>query len=128
MKQSDSRSGAHSQVTRAKADFAGRGETATLASVEAIPERIEESALESMYLVLVHNDDVTPYEYVVHILEHFFLLSDELAEHVAWTAHTEGSAVVIVRPRTEAIRLVILVNGRARLDGQPLTFSAEPER
>ncbi|GIK76160.1 MAG: hypothetical protein BroJett021_51480 [Chloroflexota bacterium] len=79
------------------------------------------------WYVLVHNDDVTPFEYVIKILLQVFLLSEEIAEHVAQTAHSEGQAVVVVRPRNEAERLVRVARARARLDGYPLTFSMEQE-
>ncbi len=82
---------------------------------------------ESRWYVVVHNDDVTPFDYVLHILTSLFLLSDELAEHVAQTAHSEGQAVVVVRPRPEAERLVKVALSRARLDGYPLSFTIEPE-
>ncbi len=44
--------------------------------------------------VLVHNDDETPFDYVIHTLSSVFMLSDELAEHIAATAHSNGAAVV----------------------------------
>ena len=79
------------------------------------------------WYVLIHNDDVTPFEYVIKILLQVFLLSEEIAEHVAQTAHNEGQAVVVVRPRNEAERLVKVARSRARLDGFPLSFSMEQE-
>jgi ATP-dependent Clp protease adaptor protein ClpS len=102
---------------------------------EAVPQPIttpertpaQDTALEPLYRVLIHNDDATPYEYVILILETVFMLSGEMAEHVTWVAHTEGQAVVVVRPRPEAERLVNVAHGRARGDGFPLTFTLEPE-
>jgi ATP-dependent Clp protease adaptor protein ClpS len=73
--------------------------------------------------VLIHNDDVTPFEYVIGILGALFLLSEEIAEHVAWTAHSKGSAVVVVRPRPEAEKLVLAACGRSQREGFPLTFT-----
>ncbi len=102
--------------------------TPIMLGAEAVPERVTESTFEPLYLVIVHNDDVTPFEYVLQILVRVFFLSDELAEHVAWTAHSEGQAVVIVRPRPEAERLIAVAHNRARLDNYPLAFSIEPER
>lgn len=67
---------------------------------------------ENRWYVVVHNDNVTPFDYVLHILTSLFLLSDELAEHVAQTAHSEGQAVVVVRPRprqNDSSRLPYLV-------------------
>ncbi len=84
-------------------------------------------ASDGHWLVLVHNDDVTPFEYVLRILTNLFLLSEEIAEHVAHTAHSDGQAIVVVRPRAEAERLVKVARARARLDGYPLTFTLEPE-
>ena len=82
---------------------------------------------EQRWYVVVHNDDVTPFDYVLRILTGLFLLSDEIAEHVATTAHSEGKAVVVVRPRPEAERLVKVSQSRARIDGFPLSFTIEPE-
>lgn len=79
-----------------------------------------------MCLVVIHNDDVTPYEYVIRLLGRVFMLSEEIADHVAWTAHTQGRAVVIVRPQPEAQKLVAAAHTAARLDGFPLTFTLEP--
>lgn len=86
-----------------------------------------EEQYERRWFVVIHNDDVTPFEYVIRILIGLFLLSEEIAEHVAQTAHTEGKAVVVVRPRAEAERLVKVARSKARIDGYPLTFSIEPE-
>jgi ATP-dependent Clp protease adaptor protein ClpS len=84
-----------------------------------------QAALEPLYRVLVHNDDVTPYDYVIAVLRTIFDLSHELAEHVTWVAHSTGVAYVLTRPRSEAERLVNKAHVAARLDGYPLTFSLE---
>ena len=86
-----------------------------------------ESELESLFRVLIHNDDVTPYDYVILVLGTIFNLSHEMAEHITWVAHTKGIARVVTRPRSEAERLVGKAHAAARLDGFPLTFSLEPE-
>lgn len=104
-------------------------ETITAPVIDPVIEPIEREddiiTLEPRYRVLIHNDDVTPYNYVIRILEEIFLLSEELAEHVAWTAHHEEVAVVVVRPRPEAEKLIKVARAQARLDGYPLTFSLE---
>ena len=100
-------------------------EAATLADLDIDLAGAEQH--EHRWYVLVHNDDVTPFEYVMRILTGLFLLSDEIAEHVATTAHSEGKAVVVVRPRPEAERLVKVALSRARIDGYPLSFTIEPE-
>jgi ATP-dependent Clp protease adaptor protein ClpS len=82
---------------------------------------------EPRYRVLIHNDDITPFDYVIDTLQNIFMLSEELADHIAYTAHTEGQAIVVVRPRVEAEKLIMLAHTQARLAGYPLTFSLEPE-
>jgi ATP-dependent Clp protease adaptor protein ClpS len=94
---------------------------------EPIEREEEDLRLEPPYRVLIHNDDVTPYDYVVRLLQHIFLLSEEMADHIAWTAHHEGLAVVVVRPRPEAEKLTKVARARAQLDGYPLTFTMEAD-
>ena len=93
----------------------------------ASPDVRPKTALEPLYRVLVHNDDVTPYDYVIAVLMTLFKLSHELAEHITWVAHTRGLARVVTRPRSEAQRLINRAHSVARQDGFPLTFSLEPE-
>jgi ATP-dependent Clp protease adaptor protein ClpS len=103
------------------------GEVAGVAVAEPTTGEEALQKLAPRYVIVIHNDDVTPFEYVLAILRRVFLLSEEIAEHIAMTAHTEGRAVVLVRPREEAKRLVDVAHSRARMDGFPLTFSMEPE-
>jgi ATP-dependent Clp protease adaptor protein ClpS len=84
-------------------------------------------ASEDLVRVVLHNDEVTPYDYVIEMLGSLFLVSEELADHIAWTAHNQGSAVVVVRPRGEAEKLAKVGCGRAKLDGFPLSFTLEQE-
>lgn len=86
-----------------------------------------ETTLEPLFRILIHNDDVTPYDYVILVLRTIFKLSHELAEHITWVAHNTGVARVVTRPRSEAQRLVDRAHTAARVDGYPLTFSLEPE-
>lgn len=83
---------------------------------------------EPRYRVIIHNDDVTTFDYVIDILSAIFMISSELAEHIAWTTHEQGAAIVVVRPRPEAEKLSKVANSRSRNDGFPLTFSVEPDK
>ena len=47
----------------------------------------------SMYRVLMLNDDYTPMEFVVHVLEHFFNKSHEEATQVMLHVHQKGAGV-----------------------------------
>jgi len=91
-------------------------------------EQADKSSDEHMALVIVHDDDETPFEYVTATLGDVFMLSEEMAEHIAWTAHTKGTAVVVVRPRREAETLAGAAQYRARSEGYPLTFSLQQGR
>jgi len=94
---------------------------------EEVTDRPPVDITAPLYKVLIHNDDVTPLDYVIRILRRIFMLSQELAEHVAETAHSDEVAIVVIRPRTEAEKLVGAARLQARADGYPLTFSLEPD-
>jgi ATP-dependent Clp protease adaptor protein ClpS len=85
------------------------------------------TALEPPWRVIIHNDDVTPFDFVIHVLITIFKLSQEIAEHVTLTAHITGRAHVVTRPKREAETLVAKAHFAARLEDFPLTFTVEPE-
>lgn len=78
-------------------------------------------------VVVIHNDDRTPMDFVIVILFTLFNLSSELAEHVMWEAHFKGHAPVVSLARPEAQRLVNKAHSIARKAGYPLTFTVENE-
>lgn len=96
---------------------------------ETTPDVIEirDTEQEPPYRILIHNDDVTTFDFVIRVLRRIFKLSGEVAEHIALTAHIKGVALVAVRPKSEAERLVKQAHLAARLEGYPLTFTIEPE-
>lgn len=82
--------------------------------------------LERLHRVLVHNDDFTPYDFVIVILIRFFKLDANEAERITWAAHSTGIALVAILPLKEAQRRVGQAHFAASLEGFPLTFSIEP--
>jgi ATP-dependent Clp protease adaptor protein ClpS len=96
-------------------------------AIQPIVRQGQDTRLEPRYRILIHNDDITPFDYVIRILERVFALSEELADHVAMTAHEEGVAIVLVRPRIEAEKLITMAHTAAHMDGYPLAFTMEPE-
>ncbi len=86
-----------------------------------------EVAVEGKWKIFIHNDDVTPYDFVILVLRRIFRLSSELAEHVTMQAHTQGIAPVCTRPRSEAERLITEAHTASRVNGYPLTFTMEPK-
>jgi ATP-dependent Clp protease adaptor protein ClpS len=95
--------------------------------VETELERLTEEALEPLYRVLIHNDDVTPMDFVVVILQRIFQLTPLESEHVMVTAHFEGIAYVTTLPLSEAKKRVGKAHFAAQLEGYPLRFTIEPE-
>lgn len=87
----------------------------------------QELAFEPPYKVFVHNDDVTPFDFVLVILQRIFELNPMEAEHVTYIAHTTGIAYVTTLPKTEAEKRVGKAHFAASLEGYPLTFTIEPE-
>jgi ATP-dependent Clp protease adaptor protein ClpS len=86
-----------------------------------------ESAFESLWNVIIHNDDATPFDFVIIVLRRFFQLSPPDAEYVTYVAHTEGQALVVTLPLKEAQKRVGQAHFAASLEGYPLTFTIEPE-
>ena len=86
-----------------------------------------DAVTEEVWTIFVHNDDVTPYDFVIDTLRHTFNLSTEIAETVTWEAHTKGVAPVCSRPESEARQMINDAHGLARSYGFPLTFSMEPK-
>jgi len=77
--------------------------------------------------VLLHNDDFTPAEYVVKVLEQEFGLGAGKATWIMLKAHVTGRAVVGHYPREEAEAKVQAAQQEARADGWPLSFSIEDD-
>ena len=91
-------------------------------------EDVEQTAdLDHLYKVLVHNDDVTPYDFVLVVLVRFFKLPPAEAQRITWTAHNTGLALVAILPLSEARKRVGRAHFAASLEGYPLTFTIEPE-
>jgi len=103
--------------------------TSKLTPEIAQPDVVADQAieLEPPWRVIIHNDDVTPFDFVIHVLKTIFKLGADIAEHVTLVAHTTGRALVVTRPRGEAERLVAKAHFAARLEGYPLTFTTEPD-
>lgn len=78
-----------------------------------------------MYKVLILNDDFTPMEFVVHILESFFVLSREKATQIMLSIHTTGSGVAGIFPRDIAETKSEQVNQYAQENNHPLMSTVE---
>jgi ATP-dependent Clp protease adaptor protein ClpS len=79
----------------------------------------------AMYKVLMMNDDFTPMEFVVEVLEVFFSLDREKATRIMLTVHTEGRAVCGVYTRDVAETRAEQVMDYARQNQHPLMCLVE---
>ena len=81
----------------------------------------------SMYKVLLLNDDYTPMEFVVILLERFFAKQREQAVQIMLHVHQKGVGVCGVYPRDIAETKVSQVLDFARDHQHPLQCTMEPE-
>ncbi|MBV1866806.1 MAG: ATP-dependent Clp protease adapter ClpS [Marinosulfonomonas sp.] len=80
-----------------------------------------------LYKVLLLNDDYTPMEFVVHILERFFGLSHAQSFEIMLTVHKKGLAVVGVFSFEVAETKVTQVMDLAQREQHPLQCTMEKE-
>ena len=96
-----------------------------LPDIEIIEET--ETELEPFYRVIIHNDDVTPMDFVVFVLKNHFYLSNDKAANIMFTAHVYGSAYVQTLAKSEAEKRINKAHLEANNAGYPLRFTMEPE-
>ncbi len=80
-----------------------------------------------LYKVLLLNDDFTPMEFVVHVLERFFGLGHAQAFEIMLTVHQKGIAVVGVFSHEIAETKVMQVMDFSRRHEHPLQCTMEKE-
>ena len=73
-----------------------------------------------MYQVIILNDDYTPMEFVVMVLQEYFLRDLETATQIMLKIHHEGRGVCGVYSKDVAATKVELVSAAARRGGHPL--------
>lgn len=79
----------------------------------------------SFYQVVLLNDDYTPMDFVVEVLEQFFALSIEQATQVMLTIHHQGQAVAGIYPKDIAETKAQQVIDFARHNQHPLLCRVE---
>lgn len=79
-----------------------------------------------MYQVVLLNDDYTPMEFVVKVLQKFFGKNHEDATRIMLAVHNEGRGVCGVYPRDVAATRIAQVSQYARARQHPLQCVMEP--
>jgi ATP-dependent Clp protease adaptor protein ClpS len=80
-----------------------------------------------LYRVLLHNDDFTPMDFVVDILQNVFHYEPHLAQKVMLDVHQKGCGYCGIYPYDMAETKVSVVNHRARKYEYPLKCTMEKE-
>tara|TARA_B100000686_G_C16757814_1_gene956698 strand:- start:1449 stop:1820 length:372 start_codon:yes stop_codon:yes gene_type:complete len=78
-----------------------------------------------LYKVILLNDDYTPMEFVVHVLENFFSMPREKATQLMLAIHTQGSAVAGTFPKDIAETKSEEVNRYSQENQHPLISTVE---
>jgi ATP-dependent Clp protease adaptor protein ClpS len=81
----------------------------------------------SLYKVLLLNDDYTPMEFVIHVLEKYFSKGREEATRIMLHVHQKGVGVCGVFTYEVAETKVTQVMDVARQNGHPLQCTMEKE-
>lgn len=93
-------------------------------AVETAPPQFKRPPL---YHVVLLNDDYTPMDFVIEILQQYFGLNLDQATEVMLTVHYEGKGIAGVYPRDIAETKANQVNNYARSQGHPLLCQIEPQ-
>jgi ATP-dependent Clp protease adaptor protein ClpS len=119
------------------ASFPCRPRLAKIGSIMTKPHQNESTVLEKphaklapppLYAVLLLNDDFTPMDFVVYVLQKFFSMNQERATQIMLKVHLEGRGVCGVYSRDVAATKVGQVAGFARENQHPLACIMEETR
>jgi len=78
-----------------------------------------------LFKVVLMNDDYTPMEFVIEVLETFFRMGREQATHVMLSVHTQGKGVCGIYTRDIAETKMAQVNQYSREHQHPLLCEVE---
>lgn len=79
----------------------------------------------NMWAVLLWNDPVTPFGFVIAVLQQVFNHDEGAAQAIMLKAHNDGFAVCAVHPKDVAETKVSNASHQSRSYGYPLQFTAQ---
>jgi ATP-dependent Clp protease adaptor protein ClpS len=91
-------------------------------AVEAVKPKLKHP---SLYKVIILNDDYTPMDFVVEVLQKFFVMDLGKATEIMLHVHTRGMGVCGVYTRNVAETKVHQVNNYSRENQHPLMCTME---
>jgi ATP-dependent Clp protease adaptor protein ClpS len=80
-----------------------------------------------LYKVILMNDDFTPFDLVVRIIQNVFKTGEEKAIQIMMTAHQKGRCVIAVYAKDTAETKVAEAMDLAKSKGHALLLVSEPE-
>ncbi|MGE0098982.1 MAG: ATP-dependent Clp protease adapter ClpS [Hydrogenophaga sp.] len=91
-----------------------------------LERRAQRTKPPGMFQVVLLNDDFTPMEFVVHVIQEYFSKDRETATQIMLKIHLEGKGICGVYSRDVASTKVDQVLQAARAAGHPLQCMSEP--
>ena len=91
-----------------------------------LERRTQRTKPPQMYQVVLLNDDYTPMEFVVVVIQEFFNKDRETATQIMLKIHLDGKGVCGVYSKDVAATKVDQVTEAARKNGHPLQCICEP--
>lgn len=95
--------------------------------VQTLPRTEERTKTPSFYKVLIHNDDFTPRDFVVHVLQRFFKKDEPSATQLMLTIHHKGVGIAGVYTFEIAETKAYQVNEYAKQHRYPLRTTVEKD-
>ena len=80
----------------------------------------------SLYRVILLNDDYTPMEFVIYVLQTFFSYDKEKATQIMLAVHTKGKGVCGIYTKEVAETKSNQINNFAKQNEHPLVSDIEP--
>lgn len=87
-----------------------------------------EIAKPPMYAVVMYNDNYTPMEFVVYVLQSEFKHSTDSAVEIMLSIHNSGKGIAGIYPKDIAETKAKKVNSLAHREGYPLLTQIEPHQ
>ncbi|WP_434938021.1 ATP-dependent Clp protease adapter ClpS [Shewanella sp. HL-SH8] len=101
---------------------------AKIGSIEKVEEKVESDIQRpNLYKVVLNNDDYTPMDFVVEVLQRFFDKNEQQAVDIMLAIHHQGKGLCGVFSFGIAETKVLQVNQCARENQHPLLCSLEKE-
>ena len=98
-------------------------DSGTLSLVELEEPKLKKP---SLYRVILLNDDYTPMEFVIYVLQTFFSYDKEKATQIMLAVHTKGKGVCGIYAKEVAETKSNQINNFAKQNEHPLVSDIEP--